>query len=136
MAGKGPAPIPSKTLKLRGSWRGNSRPDEPEPEVIFPDPPAGIPAAAKTEWRRIRDVAKDLGYVTQLDRATVAAYCCSYALWLGLVKAGDLPKANKEAVIMLRFIQELGLSPSSRTRCKVVKKDKATDGKVGFGQAG
>jgi len=136
MAGKGPAPTPTKILKLRGSWRGNRRDGEPEPEPKLPAPPAYLKAGARREWDRIVKVLEPLQYVSEVDQQMLAAYCQSCADYAAAIKARNEPAIDKAFSRMLRSSCQLGLTPASRTQCRIAKKDKTTDGKVGLGQAG
>ena len=72
--------------------------------------------------------------LTNLDRATLAAYCGAYALWAEataqIQKYGAMIKspqgfpiqspylsiANRQAEIMMRIASELGFTPASRSR--------------------
>jgi P27 family predicted phage terminase small subunit len=75
-----------------------------------------------------------LGYISQLDRAALAAYCQAYGRWTeaermlketpALIKLPSgyiqpspwLGIANKQLELMHKFLAELGLSPVSRSR--------------------
>jgi P27 family predicted phage terminase small subunit len=72
--------------------------------------------------------------LTNLDRAVLAAYCGSYALWAeateAIQKYGSMIKspsgypvqspylaiANRQAEIMMRIASEFGFTPASRSR--------------------
>jgi P27 family predicted phage terminase small subunit len=79
----------------------------------------------------------DMGVLTQIDRAALAAYCSAWARWCEaegeirkhglLIKTPNnypaqnpyLAIANRAQEIMLKVAVEFGMTPSSRTRIKV-----------------
>ena len=146
MAGRGPARTPDPVLKLHGRKRDPAR-DGPGDAVKVPGDmptcPTKLCAAAKTEWRRIAKVLGSVdGMVTGTDRATLIGYCHAYAQFWRLdeivTDEGDILEdgsgrhyKNPAAVMMadartamLRFSQELGFTPASRSRVRVSEKPK------------
>jgi len=107
---------------------------EPLPDIVVPECPAELSETARAEWDRIVGELMHLNMLTSLDRATLAAYCESYALWTEAItqvrKFGTIVKspsgypiqspyvaiANRQAEIMLRIASEFGLTPASRSR--------------------
>lgn len=114
---------------------------KPKPKVnchkalgALPRCPAHLSDVARREWRRLAPVLHSAGILTVADRAALAAYCQSYARWVeaeeqlqktpALLKAPSgyvqqspwLSVANKQLELMGRYMSELGLTPSSRTR--------------------
>ena len=107
---------------------------EPEPEVKLPKPPAHLSDEAKKEWRRAGKLLFDMGLVSELDRAALAAYCAAWGRWVeaeaALKQYGVVVKspsgfpiqspylaiANKAMEQMRAFLLEFGLTPASRTR--------------------
>lgn len=102
--------------------------------VPLPRCPPHLDTVARAEWRRLARPMHDAGVLTIGDRAALAAYCQSYARWVeaeeklqetpmllktpsGYVQQSPwLSIANKQLEIMGRFMAELGLTPSARSR--------------------
>ena len=100
----------------------------------LPRCPAHLSDVARREWRRLAPVLHEAGILTVADRAALAAYCQSYARWVeaeeqlqktpALLKAPSgyvqqspwLSVSNKQLELMGRYMSELGLTPSARTR--------------------
>lgn len=100
----------------------------------LPRCPAHLSDVARREWRRLAPVLHEAGILTVADRAALAAYCQSYGRWVeaeeqlqktpSLLKAPSgyvqqspwLSVANKQLELMGRYMSELGLTPSARTR--------------------
>ncbi len=100
----------------------------------LPRCPAHLSAAARREWRRLASPLHDAGLLTVADRGALAAYCQTYARWVeaeerlketpALIKAPSgypqqspwLSIANKQLELMGRYMAELGLTPSARSR--------------------
>jgi P27 family predicted phage terminase small subunit len=115
---------------------------EPVVPAGLPDCPGHLSAAARDEWQRIAEPLHDMGVITQVDRAALAAYCQSWGRWVEaeeklrdtplLLKAPSgyvqqspwLSVANKQMEIMGRYMAELGITPASRSRVAVLQ---ATD---------
>ena len=132
---RGRKPTPTRVKLLRGN--PGHRPlneGEPQPTPLAPACPPELSPAAKDEWNRIIAELVELGLMTRLDRAALAAYCQAYAMWSDAIQAvqkfGPLVKspngypqvspylaiANKQAEIMIRIASEFGFTPASRSR--------------------
>lgn len=96
--------------------------------------------AAQAEWGRITSLLTQLNMITELDLAIVAGYCHSFAIWKqandevavkGLFINGNMNPAfrvvNDAKAQMLKFAQELGLSPVQRTRIRMGAPGKKKD---------
>jgi len=133
MRGRKPVPTPLRLV----SGNPGKRPLnalEPKPRVTVPTCPAHLSPSAKSEWKRLAKLLHELGVISELDRAALAAYCQSYGRWVeaerklketpillktpaGYVQPSPwLGIANKNLEMMHKFMTELGLSPVSRTR--------------------
>lgn len=100
----------------------------------LPRCPAHLGDTARKEWRRLATPLHEAGILTLADRAALAAYCQAYARWVEaeeklaetptLLKTPNghvqqspwLSVANKQLELMGRYMSELGLTPSARTR--------------------
>ena len=147
MRGRKPRPT---SLKLAAGNPGkrplNSR--EPRAEPDLPTCPAHLLPTAKAEWKRLVRELYQLGVITRLDRATLAAYCQAYGRWVdaekklketpGILKMPSgyiqmnpwLTIATKQMELMQRFAVELGMTPSSRSRVETVRRPSGLSGAV------
>jgi P27 family predicted phage terminase small subunit len=128
---------PTPTLLKLVSGNPGKRPlnlREPKPVTAIPTCPAHLSPTAKAEWKRLARYLHDLGIVSELDRAALAAYCQVYGRWVeaekklketpallrtpaGYVQPSPwLAISNKNIELMHKFMSELGLSPVSRSR--------------------
>jgi len=143
MGKRGPAPLPSKIINLRGgpSHYHRAKSDGKEEPVVpsnIPSIPATLTSSvAKKEWTRLTKELEFTGMLTNLDKTLLELYCSSYATWVdankkvekqGMVKilpTGysqqniNLSISNKAEERMLRYMKEMGLTPSSRTNIRV-----------------
>ena len=79
---RGRKPIPTALKMALGN--PGKRPlnmHEPKPVTAIPTCPAHLMPAAKTEWKLARYL-HDLGVISELDRAALAAYCQAYGRWV------------------------------------------------------
>lgn len=108
-------------------------------------------AEAREEWERLALELYELGILSTIDRAALAAYCQAYGRWVeaeeqlrnidGTMKLTETTSngniiqnplvgiANKSLELMHKYLTEFGMSPSSRTRVSAKKK---TGEKKGF----
>lgn len=114
---------------------------EPQPAVKIPACPRHLTGEARREWRRIGAELVQLGVVTVIDRAALAAYCTAWARWVdaeaqvarlgtivktangNLIQNPYLAVANRALEQMTRLATEFGMTPSSRTRVQVAEPD-------------
>lgn len=132
---RGRRPKPTRLKVLTGN--PGKRPlnvGEPRPNVAIPECPVELGPVAHREWDRLVGELASLRLLTNLDRATLAAYCGAYALWAeateAIQKYGTMVKspsgypiqspyvaiANRQAEIMMRIAAEFGFTPASRSR--------------------
>ena len=99
----------------------------------MPTCPEHLSPAAKAEWKRIAGTLSQVGLLTQVDRATMAAYCQCYGRWVEAeLKLTETPAilrlpsgyiqqspwltiAHKQLELMAKYMAELGLTPASRS---------------------
>jgi P27 family predicted phage terminase small subunit len=72
---------------------------EAKPAVVVPEPPASLDAVALEEWQRVTPILAEVGLITKLDRAVIAAYCTAWSRWVEcermLVFTGFIVKSSK-----------------------------------------
>ncbi|SFD42707.1 phage terminase small subunit P27 family [Roseivivax sediminis] len=151
---RGPKPTPTHLKVLAGTTRRHRlNPQEPQPDASRPEAPEHLSDAARQEWGRVLDAIGQLGIVTELDRAALAAYCQAYGRWVsaeaalsrmaerdaatdGLIirtKAGNaiqnplVGAANKAMADLVRYAAEFGLTPSARSRVSAAALDDPDD---------
>ena len=136
MRGRKPKPTKLKLLEGNPGKRPISG-REPQPPASQPTCPAHLSPTAKAEWKRLARTLNKIGVLTQVDRAALAAYCQAYGRWVeaekklketpvllktpaGYVQQSPwLTVSNKQMELMAKYMAELGLTPSSRTRLAV-----------------
>ena len=140
---RGRRPKPTKLKVIQGTARP-SRLNSAEPQVdpCLPDPPGHLSPEALQEWHRVAPELAACGVLTRLDRAILAAYSQAFGRWRQAENAlerfaekdpatkGIMMKttsgnaiqnplvgaANKAMSDVVRYGNELGLTPSSRAR--------------------
>jgi P27 family predicted phage terminase small subunit len=123
--------------RLQGTYRKSRHGNTPEPDAAIPKVPPGMDKEARKWWRYYAPRLAKLRVLTEVDRECLAIYCTAAArrerAEIEILKTGAVVKtpagfaavnpwlnvSNKAAEIMLRYGQELGMSPASRTRIKV-----------------
>jgi len=156
MGGRRPKPL--AIHQLNGNPRHFSKAelngaDNPQPDLIEPEMPKGMPKAARREWRRIVPLLKEINVLSKVDGLALAAYCRAHSLVeqaakeietggltfrvmyededSGKMVPGEI-KANPAVGIymnamkvMKSFLIEFGLTPASRSKLKVSKSSEA-----------
>ena len=146
MAQSGRKPKPTAIKELEGN--PGKRPlnkNEPRPKKKAPRCPTWLEPEAKKEWKRLAKQMELLGILTEMDMTAFAGYCQSYARWKEaeefISKHGTIVKtpsgywqqvpqvsiAQTNLKLMLRFSEEFGLTPSSRSRIAVSEEIEADD---------
>ncbi len=144
---KGKRPVPAQLRLLQGgAKRDTDRAAEaPKPPAgDRPEPPVFLTSMALGEWDRVSDILWTMGVVSEIDTATLAAYCMAYARWVDAeekmedARQGDpfgggltietsngnviqnplVGIANVARREMLRFAAELGLTPAARMQIR------------------
>ncbi len=109
------------------------------PPKGLPDCPEHLSDVAQAEWHRIAEALYDMGVLTLVDRAALAAYCQCYGRWVeaermlettpkllktksGYVQQSPwLSVSNKQLELMGRYMAELGITPASRSRVEAMR---------------
>ena len=137
---RGRKPKPTKLHVLHGNPGKRKLNDkEPKPKSKAPRCPAWLGEEAKKEWRNMVKKLEPLGLITEIDHATLEAYCVAYGRWAEaeqkVLNEGTLYKTEKGNVItsprlwvankameqMQKLASEFGMTPSARSRIKVEK---------------
>jgi P27 family predicted phage terminase small subunit len=133
---RGRRPTPAHILKLRGTHRSD-RHAGPEPPPIPASkpiaPPSWLTKEAKAEWKRVLPELIQFVGLAKIDRACLTAYCAAWAEFHRMAKiveregeyylnSKDEPRLhpavkarNDSRSAMLKYMRELGLTPSGRT---------------------
>lgn len=83
MATVGRKPKPSHLKLVTGNpGRRPLNKREAKPPVIMPSVPEHLSDVAKVEWGRIANELHEVGLLTRVDRAALAAYCQAYSDWV------------------------------------------------------
>lgn len=101
MRGRKPKPTHLK-LVTGNPGRRPLNADEPHPQIALPTVPEHLTDEAKVEWGRVANELYELGLLTRIDRAVLAAYCQTYADWCDaerqLAKYGRVIKSPVKTV--------------------------------------
>ena len=135
---KGRPPTPTALKKMAGTLRpSRANRAEPTPKTGTPKPPTDLDDRARAQWDYYAPLLSACKVLTLADRECLACYCVAAGRRAQaeeeLSKHGPVVKspsgypiqnpflaiANKAMEQMLKWGQELGLSPSSRTRIKI-----------------
>ena len=131
MGKRGPAPRPSKVLKLIGSGLPGTRTELPA-SGKRPPCPSWLSREGKAEWKRIVPKLEALGIIDQVDRAALSAYCETWNQFYQAVKtlrkegetfktpAGYIQQHPAVSILnaarqaLIKFASQFGLTPSGR----------------------
>ena len=142
MGRRGPAPTPTSVLKLRGSWRGDANPEEPQPERGVPDMPEFLEGMSKECWDQLVPLIDGMNVLTLADEVALSMLCKTYANWRRaealLEKHGDVYPIRDDAgnvkylqqspyvsiarnnlLALKGMLEQFGLTPSARSRLRV-----------------
>jgi P27 family predicted phage terminase small subunit len=151
MAPRGRKPKPTHLKVVTGNpGKRQINENEPRPDLSIPAPPPHLSDEAKVEWGRVCDQLYRLKLLSDIDRASLAAYAQAYGRWVQAERAlakmaesdgvtkGLLVKtrngnaiqnplvgtANKAMADMMRYAAEFGMTPSARSRLSTDGEDK------------
>ena len=155
MAKPGPKPTPTKTLKLRGSWRAGERKDEPQPAEGIPDKPEWLSDHASIIWDQMCEQIDSMGLLTKVDGNPLARYCTLWVRWreaedhiaekgmvctlynldgqiIGAKAWPHVRIASDLSNQLYRLEQQFGIGPANRVGLSVEKKLAEITGKKRF----
>lgn len=130
----GRKPMPRELKLLHGNPGKKKIPEGVRVPPRAPTCPRWLLPEAKREWRRIAPGLENLGLLTEIDRASLAAYCQALARAITaervIAKDGEtfetpsgyiqqrpeVAIAVKQWGLVAKFATEFGLTPSSRSR--------------------
>src|SRR5690606_3042075 len=144
MAGRKPLPTQLKLVK------GTARPHrinkaEPKPVVAAPEPPDHLEEAARVKFSEMAQMLARHGVMTELDASALARYVVIWRRWLeaeaevkrrgpvvktsndNIIQNPFLAVANKCLAQMAQIESEFGLTPSSRSRIRMVEPAETSD---------
>lgn len=136
-------PLSPKVRQLRGLKPKDLNPLLPDLSTA-PKPPTWLSAGAKREWKRIvSETAKHKGWLQIVDRAALAAYCSTWAVFEeaakdvakrgalvpgrssadqasgALVKNPSIQIMRDAGAQMRGWVKELGFTPDARGRIDI-----------------
>lgn len=112
-----PAKKPTKLKELKGTVRkSRQHRNEPRPAPELPEPPAWMRGEALEEWKRVTAELEPLGYLSQLDRGVLTAYCLLWARLCSAANGEGEPIKAAEVAQFRACASSLGLDPVSRSR--------------------
>lgn len=144
MGHRGPPRTPTSVLKLRGSWRGNARSDEPAPHAGRPACPDWLSEPERAVWEQVVDLLAAMNVLTIADGAQLERYCRYYVRWRqcerviakfstdemlvgGLTNDGMRPvirnawsESHRLACELRRIEGQFGLTPAARASLNVI----------------
>jgi len=142
---KGRKPVPTADLKVRGTFKKYRRQGEPEfDKTDATTAPEWLNDLATEEWVRIAPVLAAKSVLTEVDMSSMAGYCQNYAKAImaeemiekdgmtvtggsgGLKPHPAIAIANSAWDRCLKFAQDLGITPSSRSRLNIGNNERTT----------
>lgn len=114
-------PKPTALRVLEGNRGHRPIPENPQPALSYPKPPRSLDGnrVARREWRKRGKALYNLGILTELDLPAFEMYCVLYSQWYN----ADADRKMAYAKEARMFMNEFGMTPSSRTKIHVKEKD-------------
>lgn len=101
MGTRGPKPLPANVHALRGNPsklpRAQLLDETLRPDVAIPPCPSHLQGEARKEWRRITPHLKQLGLISQIDRAALTAYCDAWGEYVWAARRIEALNAEASA---------------------------------------
>lgn len=115
MGQRGPAPTPTKILKLRGSWRAKRNAEEPEYGQGV-ECPKRASTNAPAVWRQLAPLLLETGVLTEADVNCFYRYCVLFSRWWNLTMRSKHVEADKLHDQLNKLEAKFGLDPANRSR--------------------
>lgn len=142
---KGRIPKPKAINDLKGDTHKRRRHQaEPEPPNDRPTCPEHLDDIAKHEWQSVTEQLDQMGLLSSADATALELYCSAYSRYrqaesmvrkFGEVIVSPVNKypmvspystvMNKNLDVCRRLLVEFGMTPASRSRCAIQRKDDA-----------
>lgn len=152
MGRRGPPKTPTALRVVTGNPSHRPLPvNEPKPRPLMPPCPAWLSLEAKREWRKVAPELFRMGVLTVVDGAVLAGYCESMAAFEAAVEQlrekgsttfntpsgykqqrPEVGMRNSAMMLVLRFAQELGLTPAARARLEGVSREESEEAPGGI----
>ena len=129
----GPRKTPTALALVAGNPGRRPLPkNEPKPKVACPPPPEFLGDIARAEWQRVCPRLAEVGLMTNIDVAVLAAYCTAFAEMVeaigkqagrttvvkthngNLIQSPFVSMISRARADMVRYASELGMTPSRR----------------------
>lgn len=140
---RGPSPLPTKVLEMRGSWRAKNRAGtEPAPRTGYVHRPKWLDGEGAAAWKNLAPQLAALGILSRIYANALARYCELWARWRAMrdfiAKRGEVyPVKNRKGEVvgfktfpqaklllalsdqLTRIEAQFGLTPSARARLSI-----------------
>ncbi|MES2789973.1 MAG: phage terminase small subunit P27 family [Planctomycetota bacterium] len=143
MAGR--PPKPTKTKRLEGNpGKRKLNTAEPTPPNVAPPCPKFLIGESLNEWKRIIPLLEEMDLLAKADLGTISTYCQSYGQFfdaqqklntqeLTIFSCGQILPNPLIAIVrnaqksMMTAANQLGLTPSARSRIHIEKVERPSD---------
>ena len=134
---KGPAPLPRALKIIKGVRPYRINQNEPKPQIVNGDLPTAwakiMTADARAFWKQYAPLLSRLGVLTEADLPALRITCELQAKWLRItaklngkkklsskIELAYLRMANQIETQKLRYLQQFGMTPSSRGKIETL----------------
>lgn len=119
---------PTQDHQRRGTYREDRHGgfESPDPPKGAPIPPKPLEGDAKAEWDRVCEDLEACKTLASVDRSALYQYCCLFAETEALAAKKDINlyvAIRQNRMAMRTYLVEFGLTPASRSRVKIAKKE-------------
>lgn len=138
MGKRGPKPTPTPILRLRGSWRADTRKGEPELTVETVPCPVWVSPSGQQHWQEISDILEGMGLLSKPFSISMGLFVNCLGEYIALSEeCREIPRTyqTEKGVIaspehkqlwevwqkLLSVCKEFGMTPSSLSGVKSLK---------------